>query len=121
MHPPEPLPRRGPLSRLRASMIEQLRDKLADELAQVDWRDLRQHAARGALFIVSGDLGLLEATLGIARDDRAAVETWLQSGALARPTDAQLSAWESELDKPFEYLIAQPFVLARALPIADAQ
>lgn len=93
-------------------MSDELRQRLASERARVGWRDLRAHAGRGALFLVSGDLGLIDATLAVAGDDRAAVEAWLAAGQLARPTPAQLEAWEQALDKPFDYLIAQPFVLA---------
>ncbi|MGD8862992.1 MAG: DUF2288 domain-containing protein [Myxococcales bacterium] len=94
-------------------MHDALRDKLQSELAQVGWRDLRQHAGRGALFLVGAGLSLLEATLAIARDDKAAVEAWLRDGSLSRPTPQQLADWESEPDKPFESLIVQPFVIAR--------
>lgn len=96
------------------SESDALRTRLQTEIARVSWRDLRAHAGRGALFLVTGGLGLLEATVAIARDDRTAVEGYLADGKLARPTPEQLAAWEQALDMPFEYLIAQPFVVARA-------
>lgn len=93
-------------------MSDALRLKLSAELASIAWRDLRPHAARGALFLVSGDLDLVEATVAVARDDKQAVAAWLELGTLARPSQAQMTDWERDLDKPFQYLIAQPFVLA---------
>ncbi|MDH5674876.1 MAG: DUF2288 domain-containing protein [Myxococcales bacterium] len=94
-------------------MEQSLRTKLEAELAVVGWRDLRQHAARGALFLVQGELSVVEATLAVAQDDSASVQAWLKIGALVRPSSEQLAAWEGELDREFEYLIAQPFVIAR--------
>ena len=90
-------------------MAEELRTRLREELAQVGWRDLRQHAGRGALFLVRESPGVVEAALAVATDDRARVERWLLAGALARPSEAQLAAWEQQPDQPFECLIVQPF------------
>lgn len=84
------------------------------EVARVGWRDLRPHAARGALFLVS-QLDLVEAATAVAEDDTTAVQKWLSEGKLARPTADQHQAWEAEPDRPFDYLIVQPFVLARPL------
>ena len=86
---------------------------MRDESDEVSWRDLQPHAVRDAVFLLSGDLTVQEAVLAVARDDRDAVERWLQAGMLARPTDAQLARWTNEQDKRFECQIAQPFVLAR--------
>ena len=97
-------------------MSDALHDKLAAELATVPWRDLRPHAARGALFLVGEAVSVLEAAVAIARDDKRAVEAWVQGGQLARPSEAQLQAWEGDAERAFEHVIVQPFVLARAAP-----
>lgn len=99
-------------------MSDALRAKLAGEIANVPWRDLRPHAARGALFLVADAVGLLEAAVAIARDDTASVETWVGTGQLVRPDTSQLQAWERDTDRPFEHVIVQPFVLARALDVS---
>lgn len=95
--------------------MNELYDKLSEELARVGWRDLRPHAGRGVLFLWTGDASLVEVAIAVARDDRVEVEGWLESGQLSRPTERQLSDWEAALERPFEYLIVQPFVLARDL------
>lgn len=96
-------------------MVDALQNRLREERDEVAWSDLRQHADRGAMLVVSGELGLLEATSAVVRDERPEVERWLQTGTLARPTDAQRARWDDEPDTRFECLIAQPFVLAREL------
>ncbi|MDD9942705.1 MAG: DUF2288 family protein [Myxococcales bacterium] len=96
-------------------MLDDLRTKLQSELAVVGYRDLRQHAGRGALFLVRGALPLVEAAVSIAQDDQESVKAWLSLQQLLRPSEEELSRWELELDKRFEYVIVQPFVLAREL------
>ena len=96
-------------------MTDKLRDKLQAEVAVVGYRDLRQHAGRGALFLVRGTLPLVEAAIAIAQDDQESVKAWLSLQQLLRPTEGELERWELELDKRFEYVIVQPFVLAREL------
>ena len=95
---------------------EALVAKLQEELAQVGWRDLRPHAGRGVLFLVQNGVDTLTAALAIARDDRGTVQAWLEAAQLVRPSETELEAWERELDKRFECLIVQPFVVARVLP-----
>lgn len=95
--------------------VDELRNRLTKDLAEVGWRDLRTHAGRGVLFLWTGQTPLVDAAIAVAKDDKSAVESWLEQGQLARPTAAQLSAWEEELDRPFEFVIVQPFVLARCV------
>lgn len=87
--------------------------RLGAEIARVTWLDLRQHALRGALFVVHPDAKLLEVGLAVASDDKAAVEQWLTSGQLARPSVEEHAAWEADLSRPFDFVIVQPFVLAQ--------
>ena len=80
------------------------------------WRDLKAHAMRQGLFIVTGDLALLDAAEAIAADDAARVEAWIEAGALVRPSPEQLEAWDQEPDKPFRATVVQPFALAKEAP-----
>lgn len=88
------------------------REKLSEERAVTDWRSLGPHHERQCLFIVAGGVDLLDAAVAVAEDDSAAVAAWLAQGALARPTDDEAAAWAEAPDTRFEFLIAQPFVLA---------
>lgn len=94
-------------------MTDAIRDKLAQEEGPVLWRDLRAHAKRGGLLVVSADLALLEAACAIATDDAEKVETWLTSGQLFKPDLSTLTSWDEDLDKPFRAVVVQPWALAQ--------
>jgi hypothetical protein len=88
------------------------REKLNSERAVTDWRSLGPHHEREALFLVTGEVDLVDAAVAIAEDDSAAIAAWLAQGALARPTDDEIAAWSDAPDARFEFLIVQPFVVA---------
>lgn len=92
------------------------RDEAALEEGPVVWQDLVAHAQRQGLFLVTGELALLDAAKAIASDDVPRVEAWLQAGALIRPSLEQLQAWDREPDKPFVATVVQPFALAKEAP-----
>ncbi len=96
-----------------------VRDKLATERALADWRSLAPHHARGALFLVHNELDPLDAAEAVARDDTARVAEWLASGRLRKPSDDEAKAWGEAQGTAFEFLIVQPFVVARAVARAD--
>ena len=96
-------------------MSDALREKLRAEIGVAPFGDLRAHAKRGGLFLVSRGVELLDVAVAVARDDRASVQGWLEAGTVARPTAEQLAGWESAQGAVFEVAIVQPFVLAHVL------
>jgi len=97
---------------------DDVRIGLAGDRALTDWRSLRPHNERRALFVVSDGLDLLDAAEAVAVDDTARVAEWLARGLLARPLEDQVAAWTEEPDTTFEFVIVQPFVL---VALADDQ
>lgn len=83
------------------------------DLAEVSWKDLRIHLQRDAIIIVDQQLDLIDVAVVVAEDDKLKVANWIGEGQLLKPTAEQVSAWESELDKPFRMLIVQPFILVQ--------
>ena len=96
-------------------MPQALRDRLASEIVQVGFGDLRPHARRGGLFVVHGAIDLVTVGVAVVGDDAKSVQTWISAGRLSRPTPAQLAAWEADETARFDSLIAQPFVLVRPI------
>ena len=94
-------------------MQEALREKITSEIASVAWHDLRSHAERGVVFLVSGELTLLEAAMAVAQDATDRVQQWLDSGELAHPTEDELRSWGQDPERPFDHVIVRPFILAR--------
>ena len=88
-----------------------LKEKLAQDVADISWKDLQPHAKRDAIIIVKPELDLTEVALAIAEDNTAKVQGWIGSQAITKPTAQQLTDWNQTLDKQFMALIVQPFVI----------
>lgn len=93
-------------------MSNALRDKLAGELMDTDFKELAPHFARGALVLVAPDLLLLEVAEAIARDQRERVETWLSAQRIWRAMDDDAKRALAE-EQTFRFVIVQPWVLAQ--------
>lgn len=95
--------------------VSELRTRLEQERFESEWETLAVHHAREALFVVDGQLDLIDAAIAVATDDRDPVAAWLASGLLARPTEEQADAWgaEREAGPRFVFVIVQPFVLVQ--------
>lgn len=81
----------------------------------VCWSDLQAHADRNSLFLFEGDDALLQVAIALARNSVDEVRTWQQSGALRRPTLAELEKWQAKPATAFDSIVVQPFVLVREL------
>ena len=90
-------------------------EPLESTLGHAEWSILRPHSQRGALFVVSPPLSVLEAARAVAQDDTARVSEWLSSGRLARPTASQIAEWDAAPSRTFEAIVAAPYVLMREL------
>jgi hypothetical protein len=95
------------------------RDELGLNIDEAEWQWLRPHMERGAIITVAATIDLAEAGERIAADDARQIEEWLGSGALAKPTPAELARWENEPAKKFLILIISPFVLIQEIGIIN--
>lgn len=95
--------------------MDEIRKKLAEELATVDWRALRPQLGRDSVILVAPELELVEVGWCVARDRTAEVAGWIGSGQLRKPSSEELTAWELELEKPFRMLIVAPYVLIQTV------
>lgn len=89
---------------------DELRKKLQDDLDTVDWLALRSQLRRDSVILVAPELDLVEVAWSVARDRAAEVAGWIAAGQLRKPEQAELTAWERELDKPFRMLIVAPYL-----------
>ena len=95
--------------------MEELKKQLKNEMAEVDWNDIKPHAQRDAVIVVNGKLDLLEVGVAIAQDDKKAVEHWITEQLISKPSNQQLSDWNINSTQLFKTLIVQPFVLVQSL------
>ena len=92
---------------------KRLRQKLLMEIERVSWRPLVPHHDKGHLWLLAGDLELIEVALAVANDELAHVSGWIQSGQLRRPEAQEVDAWTADpIAQHFEFVIVQPFVFA---------
>lgn len=101
-------------------MSVELRDKLVSEVMDAEWKMLAMHYRRAALFLVGNALQLIDVAVALAQDEQALVKSWIEEGALGRPTEEQVQQWQSETGAHFRSVIVQPFVLAQRLDGSDA-
>ena len=90
-----------------------LRDKLRNEVLEVEAAALVPHYRRGALIIVGPSCALLDVALAVAEDRAEVVEEWLATGVVYRPSVTQIAQWCMDEAVRLEFVITQPFVLAR--------
>lgn len=91
------------------------REELTLSVDMARWGWLRSHLDRGGLVVVSPDLDLVAAGFSIAGDDSAAVNAWVETGWVAKPSATQIFDWDAAPDTPFRFLIASPYVLIQPL------
>lgn len=89
-------------------------EKSCAEIEEVEWHWLRLHLERGAVIVVAPPLDLASVAASLAADDTVAVGAWIAGGELAKPTLAQVEAWNAEPARRFRMLIVQPWVLIQA-------
>ncbi|HEY5673825.1 MAG TPA: DUF2288 domain-containing protein [Malonomonas sp.] len=94
--------------------MSEVLEQFKQDLAEVPWKDLRIHLQRDSIVLVDDSLALLDVAVAVAGDDKAQVEGWIAAGSLTKPTAEQIAAWETQLEKPFQMLIVQPFILLQA-------
>lgn len=95
-------------------MTDKLQAKLNAETARIHWHELERHFARGVLITVGRELDLIEVAAAMARDDKAAVQTWLTAGTLRRTGADEAEQW-ARRDTEFWSVVVAPWVLVQEL------
>lgn len=93
--------------------MEDIKTRLTQDLADVDWNDIKPHAQRDAVIVVNEKLDILEVGVAIAKDDTVAVQHWITEQLIKKPSNQQLSNWNVNPSQIFKTLIVQPFVLVQ--------
>ncbi|MGI0480433.1 DUF2288 domain-containing protein [Geminocystis sp. CENA526] len=91
--------------------MSDLKAQLQEQIAPMDWKDLKPHAQRDALIVVEANLDLIEVGYAIAEDKTELVQRWISEQLIQKPTVEQLSAWNEDETHKFNTIIVQPFVL----------
>lgn len=94
--------------------IEELRRRLNGETGKLGWNELERHFARGVLVKLGPGLDLVEVAAAMIRDDKAAVESWLASGRIARASGEDAVAWNARRPE-FRAVVTAPWVLVQEI------
>jgi hypothetical protein len=89
-----------------------LRAKLNLETAQLAWRELERHFARGDVVKVAPGVDLIEAALLLAENDAGAMQVWLADGRIARASTDDAQAWHTQ-QSVFWAVVVAPWVLVQ--------
>ncbi len=92
-----------------------LRAKLNLETAQLAWRELERHFARGAVIKVAPGADLIDAALELAEDNATMVEAWLAEGRIARAELSDAEDWHAR-QPMFWVVVVAPWVLVQEVP-----
>jgi hypothetical protein len=91
---------------------ELLRAKLNLETAQLGWKELERHFARGDVIRVAVGVDLIDAALLIAENNAAEVQTWLADGRIARADLHDAEGWHVR-QPMFWVVVVAPWVLVQ--------
>ncbi len=93
--------------------MSDLKSQLQEQLAEVDWKDLKPHAQRDVIIVVDPNLDIIEVGNAIALNDTNKVQNWISEQLIQKPTSEQLSLWNGNQNQQFQTIIVQPFVLIK--------
>jgi hypothetical protein len=83
------------------------------ETSRIAWEELQRFFANGAALFVSEELDLVDVAIQISKDNKTQVLKWMESGKLARVSDAQALAWH-EADAEVWAVVVRPYVLVQS-------
>lgn len=96
---------------------QDLRKRFESELKNTDWKSLGPHFEKDRVLSVNESLDIIDVAIGIATDDADAVNGWVSTNKIIRPTKEEADRWLED-DCIFHFLIVQPFVLVKKLNLA---
>ena len=91
-----------------------LQQKLEDEVMEAPWAPFATHHERDCVFVLDPELPLVMVAMAVGQDLVDDVKRWLESGQLARVSNAQANQWAGSPQR-FQFLIVQPYVLITPL------
>ena len=92
-----------------------LKAELAKDLDEAQWEWLIPHVKRDSVLIIAKELNLVDVGIAIASDNLQSVQHWISEQLIQKPSETQLSDWNSSPQKRFNTLIVQPYVLIQEL------
>lgn len=95
-------------------MSKEQEDKIKKDIFTAKWTDLQRHYALGSVYLLDGEVDMVELSIAVASDDASKIKALLESGKMGQIPDetAQNFAKDNSL---FQCSIIQPFVFVQTL------
>lgn len=100
------------MTKMSSTNLKNLRDRLNNETAKINWHDLQTHFALGNVMAVSRSADLIDTAITFHQDNRAKVQTSLVDKTLFEVSDALALQWY-ESNCELWALVIPPFVLVQ--------
>lgn len=97
---------------------EELRQTLNIESGKLEWTELQIHFARGNVVVIDGSLDLIKVSEKFVKDDKIAIETWMNKNKIWRSTDKDAIQWQ-ETNPIFWAVVVPPWVLVQVIVNTD--
>ena len=95
-----------------ADDLQKTISRLNGETARISWQELERHYARGVLINVDPELDLVMVAAHMVRDDKMAIEAYLDAGQLRPTTDEDARDW-GDRDPTLWAAVVAPWVLVQ--------
>lgn len=93
---------------------EELLQALNLETAQINWSELQRQFASGRMVRISPELDLIKTAMKFVRDDKEAIEKWIEAGQIHPATDDDARTWH-EKQANFWSVVVAPWVLVQEI------
>ena len=90
------------------------RQRLEETSGMVMYSDLEAHLARDGVFVVSGNLALIDCAVAVSMDDADVGRVWIEKGALRKPSRREREDWPELQEHRWRAVVVQPYVLIQA-------
>ena len=77
-----------------SSELDELRQKLHSETAQMSWLELERFYAEGKLITVTSAMDLIDVAASVAENNSEQIKQWMDDDKIMNTTDEQALAWQ---------------------------
>ena len=96
-------------------MTAELRAQLTESIDEAELNWLKPHIQKDTVIVVNDGLDLVEVGVAIATDNTIAVQRWVGEQLITKPSENDLSFWNTQPHQKFKAIIVQPYVLVQAI------
>lgn len=81
--------------------------------AQIEWKVLEPHFARGDLLVVDAALDLVQVAAAMMEDNSEAIKGWMDAAQLQVATDSRAADWAERNPDTLWAVVIRPWVLVQ--------